>query len=358
MMTVDCTLLRKYARICNRLKDTNQPVFDSVRLDFEHQTATFGSQKGFGLVKLPVDGYDGTQKPMLVNLTTLLAVISEFPVLELNGFTFKSGSDNLFEIPRLEDEFEYPSFDMTATTSTLKVTKEVIASIRRAGLYTDPNGNASLNGVFILDGAIVGTDKSRLCEEKVDSLKGTTLSLPRSVWEIIALDVLGEDLILDCSLADKFFIANGDEITLQFATSTALKAPPVTDPKFVAKYSHDSYVKVNKTTLMGIVSFMSPFVATATATRMQMLLTDKELELKTEDGGQRISRKIALTEATQGVFTGEKIWVSNEWIKTILSSLEGDNLVIQVNPASAAINFYTEEKPAHHIVYSRLSEVV
>ena len=357
MITVDCSYLRKYAKICNRLKDSNQPVFDSVRLDFENQSATFGSQKGFGKVKLPVDGYDGTQKPMLVNLTSLLAIISEFPVLELEGFTFKAGSDNVFEIPRIDDDYEYPSFTM-ASTSTFTFTKEVITSIRKAGLYTDPNGNASLNGVFILDGSIVGTNKSRLCEEKCPSLKGTTISLPRSVWETIALDVLGENLLLDNSSADKFFIANGDEITLQFATSTALKAPPVTDPKFVAKYNHESYVKVSKATLMQIAVFMFPFVAAATATRMQLILTDKELELKTEDGGQRISRKIALTEATQGVFNGEKIWISNEWLKTILSSLDGDKLVIQVNPASPALNFYTEEKPDLHIVYSKLSEMV
>ena len=91
---------------------------------------------------------------------------------------------------------------------------------------------------------------------------------------------------------------------------------------------------------------------------MQMILTEDELELKTEDGNQRISRKIALNEATPGVFTGEKIWVSNEWIKTILSSLEGETVVIQVDPASAALNFYTEEKPSLHIVYSKLAEVV
>ena len=29
-MTVDCTYIRKYAKICDRLKDTNQPVFDSI----------------------------------------------------------------------------------------------------------------------------------------------------------------------------------------------------------------------------------------------------------------------------------------------------------------------------------------
>lgn len=91
---------------------------------------------------------------------------------------------------------------------------------------------------------------------------------------------------------------------------------------------------------------------------MQMIITNDELELKTEDNGQRISRKITLEDASAGVFNGEKIWVSNDWIKTILSSLDGETVTIQVDPASAALNFYTEEKPSLHIVYSKLSEVV
>jgi hypothetical protein len=320
-------------------------------LDFENQRAIFGSQKGFGTIKMPVTGYDGSQKPFLVNLSSLLAIVSEFPVLELDGYTFKSGATNEFEIAHLDDDFEYPEFNSMSAKS-FACSKEVISAIKRAGLYTDPDGNASLNGVFIINGSVAGTNKSRLCEEKLDELAGVDLNLPRSVWEIMALEVLGDNLTIDNSSADKFFVANGDEITIQFAISSALKVPPITDPRFVEKYNHSSFVKVNKAAFAQIVSFMSPFVASATATRMQMIISEDEIELKTEDGNQRISRKITPIETTPGVYNGDKIWVSNEWIKTILSSLEGETVVIQIDPASAALNFYTEEKPNLHIVYS------
>jgi len=357
MMTVDCTFIRKYTKICDRLKDTNQPVFDSIKLDFANQRAIFGSQKGFGTIKMPVTGYDGSQKPFLVNLSALLAIVSEFPVLELDGYTFKSGSNNEFEIAHLDDDFEYPSFD-TISTKPFSCSKEIIAAIKRAGLYTDPDGNASLNGVFIINGSVAGTNKSRLCEEKIPELVGVDLNLPRPVWETMALEVLGDNLTIDNTSADKFFIANGDEITIQFATSSVLKNPPIMDPRFIEKYNHPTFVKVNKGAFSQIVSFMAPFVSSAAATRMQMIITNDELELKTEDNGQRISRKITLEDASAGVFNGEKIWVSNDWIKTILSSLDGETVTIQVDPASAALNFFTEEKPSLHIVYSKLSEVV
>jgi hypothetical protein len=39
-----------------------------------------------------------------------LNIIKEFPVLELEGFIFKHGTDNLFNIAHLEDDTEFPDF--------------------------------------------------------------------------------------------------------------------------------------------------------------------------------------------------------------------------------------------------------
>ena len=138
----------------------------------------------------------------------------------MDGYTFKSGSNNEFEIAHLDDDFDYPSFN-TVSSKPFSCSKEIIAAIKRAGLYTDPDGNASLNGVFILNGSVAGTNKSRLCEEKIPELVGVDLNLPRPVWETMALEVLGDNLTIDNTSADKFFISNGDEIIIQFATSSA-----------------------------------------------------------------------------------------------------------------------------------------
>jgi hypothetical protein len=55
-MTINAELVAKHAKICERLKDDSQPIFDSAKLDFEHEVMTFGSQKGFGQIKMPVEG--------------------------------------------------------------------------------------------------------------------------------------------------------------------------------------------------------------------------------------------------------------------------------------------------------------
>ena len=357
-MTIDCNLIRKYAKVCDRFKDSNQPVFDSIKLDFANQRAIFGCQRGFGTIKMPVTGYDGTKKPFLVNLSSFLSVINEFPVLELDsGFTFKSGADNEFEISHLDDDYDYPAIELGASAKAFSCGKELINSIKRAGLYTDPDGTASLNGVFLMDGSVMGTDKSRLCEEHNAAPKGVDINLPRAVWETLALEVLGDNLKIDDSNKGSFVVSNGDEITLMFAVNSELAPPPVKDPRFVAKYSHATYIKVSRLELLALATFMTPFVASCVATRMQFIVSGKELELKTEDNGQRISRKLALVDAV-GTFNGEKIWVSNTWLKSILSSLTGDVITIQVDPAAAPLNFFSDSNPDLHIVYSKLSEVV
>ncbi|MGL5913571.1 MAG: hypothetical protein ACRCZB_05345 [Bacteroidales bacterium] len=391
MLTLDCTSIKKYSKICDRLKDTNQPIFDSIRLDFENERAIFGSQRGFGSIKMPVTGYDGSQKPFSVNLTAFLAIISEFPILDLDGFTFKQGTENEFEIAHLEDTINFPSFEIK-TAKSFSCTKEIIASIKRAGVFTEQDGTPSLNGVFIFDNIIASTDKSRLYEDKRKELDGISLSLPKSVWEVLALEVLGENLTIDDSSDNSFIISNGDDISVVFSTNNDLKLPPIRTPEFINLYNHSSYVEVKKDSFLQIVNFMAPFVQNSASGRMQLILSDSELELKTEDNGQRVFRKIAVDHATEefskpilktegtakvstdedpkvstegtpevstegttkGSFYKKVFWVSNQWIKTIINSLQGATIVIQVDPAKPAINFSTKENPSTHIVYSKL----
>lgn len=102
-MTVDFSSVVEYAKVCDKLKDDSQPIYDSGLLDFEKQTMTFGSQKGFGCIPMKVEGWDGKRTPFFVKLNSLFNIAREFPVLELDGFTFKHGADGTFEIalPRI-----------------------------------------------------------------------------------------------------------------------------------------------------------------------------------------------------------------------------------------------------------------
>ncbi|MDR1147609.1 MAG: hypothetical protein LBK66_03145 [Spirochaetaceae bacterium] len=356
-MTIDAKFIAKYSRICERLKDDSQPIYDSGLLDFEHGNMIFGSQKGFGQIKMDVEGWDGRQKPFFVNLNSFLNVVKEFPVLELEGFKFKHGTDDVFEISHLEDDTRFPDFINSGNAASVKIDASALAAIKKCGLFVDVDGSASLNGVFVKNGNVWGTNKNRLCEEYVDSLAGADLPLPRIVWETLVMDILGEDLVIDKDNAS-FFISSGDEIKIQFAVNSALSSPDIHNPNFVNKFDHPNYITLDKDGFLGVVNFIQPFVLSSASQRIQLIVGDTLLEIKSEDNGNIISRKIPIIEKGGSIETDSKIWASANWIKTILGVVGGKTVKIQIDLGKPAVNISSVEEPSVHVVYCRLTEVV
>jgi hypothetical protein len=360
-MTINAKLIAKYARICERLKDDSQPIYDSGLLDFENGTMTFGSQKGFGQIKMEVEGWDGQQKPFFVNLNSFLNVVKEFPVLEVEGFKFKHGTNDVFEIAHLEDTVRFPPFISTGNANHVKIDGKTLSAIKKCGLFVDVDGQASLNAVFIKDGNVWGTNKNRLCEEHVESMAGVDLALSRLVWETLAMDVLSEDLVIDIDKSGNeasFFVSSGDEIKIQFAVNPSLASPDIHSPKFIARFNHQNYITLDKAEFLRIISFIQPFVLSNASQRIQLIIGDTLLEIKSEDNGNIISRKIQIIEKVGSIDVDSKIWVSTNWIKTILSVLDGKTVKIQIDLNNPAVNISSVEESATHVVYCRLTETI
>jgi hypothetical protein len=357
-MTINAEFVAKYAKICERLKDDTQPIFDSAKLDFEHGIMTFGSQKGFGQIKMPVEGWDGKQRPFFVNLNSFLNVVKEFPVLELEGFTFKHGTDNSFDIAHLEDDAGFPDFINSGNATPIKLGKTELDAIKKCGLFVEVDGQASLNGVFVKDGFVWGTSRNRLCEEQVDSFKSANFALPRTVWETLILDVLGESLLIDKD-DRSFFISNGEEIKIQFSVNSALSSPDIHSSKFVSSIDHQNFIVIDKSALAQIMSFIHPFVANSPSQRIQLVISGNDsLEIKSEDNNNIISRKIAILEKSGDLNDGDKLWVSVNWIKTILAVLGGKTVKMQIDMSKPAVNFTSPEEPVTYVVYCRLLEQI
>lgn len=356
-MTIDCTNIVKYAKICDKLKDDSQPIYDSGLLDFEHKCMTFGSQKGFGRISMSVEGWDGEKKPFFVNLNSLLNIAREFPVLELNDFTFKHGADSTFEIAHTEDEARFPDFITDGESVAVNIDAECLTAIGRCGAFTDVDGIASINGVFIKDGSVWGTNRTRLCEAHVDVLSGVDIALPRVVWEVMAMDVLGAHITVKKS-GSSIFVSNDDAVQLQFVESTVLASPDIHDKVFVSKFDHENSIVLDKNTLANVVNFMQPFVVSSSAQRIALIVSGDTLEVKSQDNNNVISRKIPILEKTGNIENESKIWVGANWLRTMLGVIDADKVRIQLDISKPAINVSAaEDKNALHIVYCRLAEI-
>jgi hypothetical protein len=287
-----------------------------------------------------------------------LNVVKEFPVLELEGFTFKHGTDNSFDIAHLVDDTGFPDFINSGKATSVKLGKAELEAIKKCGLFVEADGQASLNGVFIKDGFVWGTCRNRLCEEQVDSFKNADLALPRMVWETLILDVLGEDLLIDKD--DKsFFISNGEEIKIQFSVNSSLASPDIHSDKFISSINHQNFIVIDKAALAQIMNFIQPFVMNSPSQRIQLVIAGNDsLEIRSEDNNNIISRKIAILEKSGDLNEGDKLWVSANWIKTILSVLDGKTVKIQIDISKPAVNITSPEEPATHVVYCRLVEKI
>lgn len=353
-MTIDCSKIVKYARICDKLKDDSQPVYDSGLLDFERGTMTFGSQRGFGCVSMPVEGWDGKRGPFFVNLGSFLNVAREFPTLELDGFTFRHGDDGTFDIARTDGEARFPPF-IENDGSAMEIGADAVEAIRRCGMFTDVDGIASLNGVFIKDGSVWGTNRNRMCEARVDSLKGADIALPRVAWETIAMDILGPKLTVFRS-GSSIFVSNGDDMRLQFVMSDVLASPDIHNPLFVAKFDHESGIVVDRDALAGVVVFIQPFVAQTASQKIQLIVGDS-LEVKADGGGNIISRRLPILGRTGGIEPGSRIWVGANWLRMMLGVLPAGMTRIQIDLSKPAINISAaDDKDALHIVYCRIAD--
>lgn len=356
-MIIDCSFIRQYSKLVARLKDQNQPIFDSILLDFQNQCAMFGSQKGFGQIKMPVENLDPNVKPFFVNSVAFLAVVDSFPTLELDGYAFKSGEGNSFEVAHIEDDsFSYPDFIQTSDDTPFKLSKAMLSAIKRAGSFTDAEASASLNGVFILKGYLFGTNKVRFYQEYIDDLKDTTIAFPRAVWETLVLDVLEGDVTIKKN-ESQFFLSSGDAISLQFSLSNELTGPDVTSDKFKASYEHEEKITLDRSAFLELLSFFMPFVANSDNNRIQLVYHEDHLEIKTEDGN-KISRRMPVVYSDFEKFRDKHIWVSCVWMRSIVSLLpEGDKVAFKTND-KAAVCIRAEGNDNVTCIYSRLKEAV
>jgi hypothetical protein len=356
-MKIDARALKKYSKLVQKFVDTGHPQFSNLYLNFAEQRIYFGSQRGFGFVVMSVEDLNPKIKPFCVNALNFLAVIEEFPLLDVDGYVFRHKDSDSFQIAHVDsDDFEYPDFDIDLADA-IAINKDYIPAIRRAGSFTDPEGAKSIDGVFIKEGHVYGLDKLRMYEEILPDAVEDTFSLPRSVWEILVLEILEDPAI---KIDDTHIWVKAEDIQIQFPIYLELELPAnIGTEKFQAQYEHSTKVKVNKETLTNIIQFFLPFVSDVVSSRLQFIFNADNLEVKTEDGNV-ISRRIAYAEAVDpNYFNGVRVWVSAIWMKNVLFALPaGKNLSVQiaVDFAKPAMDFSVADNDSVHIVYSRLKD--
>jgi len=332
-------------------------------LDFVDQRIYFGSNRGFGIVSMPVTDYESEIKPFCVNALSFLAVVEAVPILDVigigngkvKGYAFQHESGDSFQISQSDlEDFNYPKFDADFSDAIV-LDKELIPAIRRAGIFTSSDGAKNLDGIFIRNSHIYGMDKYRMYEEDLRDSKYGDLSIPRNVWEILVLEILNEPKM---KIDENCIWVISEDITLQFPVNLELSLPEeVGSDGFKEKYKHLHSVKLDKSIFSGMIQFFLPFVSNVVQQRIQFIFNESNFEIKTEDGNI-ISRHIPYSENIDtSYFNSQKIWVSALWVKNILSCLSNVkdavvNIIVDFDKAPVTFSIVGDE--TINIVYSRI----
>jgi hypothetical protein len=355
-MKIDVRNLKKYGKLITKFVDTGHPQFSNLYLNFAEQRIYFGSQRGFGFVNILIEDLDPKAKPFCVNALSFLTVADSFPILDVEEYVFRHGDSDSFQIAHVDSEdFDYPDFNVDMGDA-VPLKKDFIPAIRRAGIFTDGEGSKAVDGVFIKEGHVYAIDKLRMYEEIIPD-SDDNFDLPRSVWEILVLEILNDPAI---KVDENHIWISAENIQIQFPVFLELGLPSnVGTEKFRSQYDHPTRVRVSKDSLMGIIQFFIPFVSDVVSSRLQFIFCPHHLEVKTEDGNV-ISRRIPYVDSVDSdYFNGSRIWVSAVWMKNILAALPNDkdaSVQIAVDFAKPTMDFSIAENDSTHIVYSRLKD--
>jgi len=368
-MKIDVRCVKTYGKLITKFVDASHPQYSTLYLDFENQRIYFGSNRGFGIVTMPVTDYDPKVKPFCVNALSFIAVVEAVPILDVDSYeeknkekikvhyVFRHENGDSFQIAHSDlEEFNYPKFDADLSDAVV-LNQEFIPAIRKASIFTSPDGAKNLDGVFVRNGCIYGIDKLRMYEEALAVAENENLILPRNVWEIFVLENLIDPKI---KIDETCIWVISDDITLQFPVNLELFLPEeVGTPEFRAKYQHEHSVRLDKAALGNMIQFFLPFVSDVVQQRLQFIFNGDGLGIKTEDGNI-ISRRVPYSDdADTAYFTGQKIWVSALWVKNILSCLSnGKDAVVQIGIdfKVAPLVFSIVGDESTHIVYSRIKD--
>jgi hypothetical protein len=356
-MKIDVRALKKYGKLIQKFVDASHPQYSNLYLDFAEQRIYFGSQRGFGMVNMVVEDPDPRAKPFCVNALNFLAVAEEFPLLDVEGYVFRHGDSDSFQIAHVEPEdFEYPDFDIDLADA-VAINKDYIPAIRRAGSFTDPEGAKAIDGVFIKEGHVYGLDKLRMYEEIIPDASEDNFRLSRNVWEILVLEILEEPTL---KIDDAHIWVKAADIQLQFPVFLELELPSnIGTESLRIQYDHPTRMKVSKEILTSVIQFFLPFVSDVVSSRLQFIFNTDNLEVKTEDGNV-ISRRVPYTDAVDpDYFNGHRVWVSAVWMKNVLAALPvGKDLSVQISVdfTKPTMDFSVADNASVHIVYSRLKD--
>ena len=333
-----------------------------VYLDFKKKEARLETGRLVTAFDLDIDfGTDPVPANFYVGVADLKRITSVYPELTILEKSFSSGRDT-FTLSTLNEEplpftFMVPGPDI----QPLELGTEVLESLNAAALFMSPDPVSNKNGLFLKGDRLIGTDLRRFYEETFTG--DFNWALPSPLLSFLLDCTAGFKGQLSKSADDRVYLLTSEAtptslgFRLQVPIQTSLTIHDSKDPKFIASYNHPNSIILDNAKLLDIVSFLDPFVASATNNRVLLQFEpESTLCLKIVDGAQ-IERRINFESGDSAYFEGNSIWLSTKHLIKILRLIKTATVEIQISFKHPAVNLKPTGTASNwHVAYVRLKD--
>ena len=132
----------------------------------------------------------------------------------------------------------------------------------------------------------------------------------------------------------------GDEFDMIFNLPIDLEVPPYNNQDFINEYNHDTYIICNLNEVIESIKFLYPFSGTEQK-NIYFHIKGDTLRMEIKECDVNIEKEISIKDSN--ITEPQTFLFSGQYLKLLLSHLDGENVKIKLKKRSELINLMTAE---------------
>lgn len=380
MVRIYSDYVRKYEKVIKRGYKEGDPRTESVYINFADGSLYF-KLDGVFQGKLSLGGIENVEESesletngIWVDLLTFATLCGEYPWIEFDPVEkkFSHGGEE-FHLSTIVEDFDPVDFDYEGDdTNVYEIPHTGVPSILNSFGYT-PSNDAPINGknfygISFIGDKVSGSDSLSLYEGEsgieIDSEYPVKLH-PQSK---VVFDVMkDQELHLNMAVVGQriYFNFDNGELLLYFPEVANLYTPDLLDPNFRSKIEYDTYVEVERNTLMDIMSFFQSFKGKSSEDYITLSIEDtNNLGVKYKNNKNTGKRFVPVSQKSESligietsVFLGRLRHAVATLSRSIENGKEDDSVQIQIptDEGKPTINIVIPGNETQHVTMARMS---
>lgn len=352
-MILKLDLFKKYTKIIQFTIEVGNPITESLFFNFKEGYCHFRNEKEYGRIRIEKDENENN---IFVDANKFLLFIKNFnkDIEYKKGYFYcdkiKSKLGNYGEL--VFEEVDYTGYEIYKDFNNISSNNSVLEKLRQSIVYIDRNNYPELDATFIRDNHILATNKEIFYQFK-SSIQLPGIDIHKSIMKNL-LYILEKDKNIQYKTKDKKTqISIENEFDMIFNLPINLEVPPYNEEMFIKEYDHDTFISCNLNELIETIKFLSPFSNTEQK-NIYFHIEDKILKLEVKEPDVNIVKEIEIKDSN--ITEKQSYLFSGQYLKTLLSHLEGESVRVYLSKGSELVSVDTIEQPNKKLICMLLNE--